>query len=606
MKSTEIFESRTIINEARTYKLWESVGRKLAEAQLTQDQINQIFQQAEQGMTSAGSNRTMLGKGKDAAVAVNQAWEELKGKIQNTAPIKGFDQLYDQQAEKLKQVTGGDTGVMRYVQKYRKFADEHPIAQGFIYALLIAATGLSGAGVAGAAGLGLFKMADRLVQGDKFSSALYKGGKTGAMAYAAHQLAQHVRGADGSSTDTSSDDTQDSTINVNDFDKIVQRAVDYQVKPGDTLSDILADRRISPRAFSRLDPSFFGPDGNPNVLKAGQIIKLPAPEDIANLNKMSYTTPDVANRAFYDAPDSYVGQYNPNNSLTSLDAATNLKHQMTNQNTQNYSKWGGDNGIAAARAAKDAAKKAVGKTVGKAAGMNPSDLAESQIYLIIGKAVERQRKLDEGSMWDSIKGAASSAGQWAQTKGHNLTTKITADKLLQAWKKAGSPTDSDEFMNVLLKTGISRPIMDKIYNGMNLPVSGGQANNGRIEPTMNPTPGVVQGQTAKRRLSSPKPGAAGAFGNMASTLAKPTQPTFKPTSTGSVAQTSTGMIHAPKASNPNRQAASPMASAPSPTASVKQKLDTNAIMNGIMTLNPKEFNQIVTFMRNQIRKGRGE
>ncbi len=31
---------------------------------------------------------------------------------------------------------------------------------------------------------------------------------------------------------------------------------------------------------------------------------------------------------------------------------------------------------------------------------------------------------------------------WAQTKGTNLTTKVTADKLLQAWKKAGSPTAS--------------------------------------------------------------------------------------------------------------------------------------------------------------------
>jgi hypothetical protein len=78
----------------------------------------------------------------------------------------------------------------------------------------------------------------------------------------------------------------------------------------------------------------------------------------------------------------------------------------------------------------------------KSAGVYESiNLSESQIFLLIGKIVARQRKLDEGIM-DTIKGAAGKAVDWAKTKGTNLTTKITADKLLQAWKKAGSPTDS--------------------------------------------------------------------------------------------------------------------------------------------------------------------
>lgn len=120
----------------------------------------------------------------------------------------------------------------------------------------------------------------------------------------------------------------------------------------------------------------------------------------------------------------------------------------------------------------------------------------------------------------------------------------------------------------------------------------------QVEPTMNP-----------QRVRAPratKPKASGsAFTNMASQLAQPAKPTFKPTSTGSVAQTSTGMIHAPKASNPNLKAQQPVAGQ-QPTAPVqaKQKLDPNKIMNGIMTLNDKEFKQVVDFMRNQIRKGR--
>lgn len=96
-----------------------------------------------------------------------------------------------------------------------------------------------------------------------------------------------------------------------------------------------------------------------------------------------------------------------------------------------------------------------------------------------------------------------------------------------------------------------------------------------------------------------------AFSGMASQLA-PNKPQFKPTRTGNVAQTSTGMIHAPKASNPNIQAQQ-SSTGQQPTAPVqaKQKLDPNRIMNGIMTLNDKEFNQVVDFMRNQIRKKAG-
>jgi hypothetical protein len=160
--------TKVMITETRTYKLWENAGRKLMEAQLTADQITQIFQQVEQGATAAGGNRTLIGQGKDAAEAVNKAWEDLKTKVQNSGPIKGVDAMYDQAAEKLKQATGGDQGVMKYVQKYRDFAKAHPVAQSLIYSALIAAAGITGVAPGGAAVLGLFKLVDKLLQGEKF------------------------------------------------------------------------------------------------------------------------------------------------------------------------------------------------------------------------------------------------------------------------------------------------------------------------------------------------------------------------------------------------------------------------------------------------------
>lgn len=189
------------LTETVTYKLWESAGKKIVEAQLTADQIKQLFANIEQGATSAGGNRTMIGKGVDATSAVNKAWEDLKTKVQNSGPIKNVDAMYDQAAEKLKQATGGDQGVMSYVQKYRDFAKKHPIAQSLIYSALIAAAGISGAGLGGAAALGLFKMVDKLLQGEKFSSAAYSGAKTGAMAYGASKVGDLIKGTQGQAPD---------------------------------------------------------------------------------------------------------------------------------------------------------------------------------------------------------------------------------------------------------------------------------------------------------------------------------------------------------------------------------------------------------------------
>jgi hypothetical protein len=588
---------KVMITETRTYKLWESAGRKIVEAQLTPDQIQQIFQGAQDIETGGGNNRTMIGKGKDAATAVGKAWEELKTKAQTSKPIDGFEKKYDALANRLKQATGGDQGAMKYVQYYRDFAKKHPIAQGVVYAALIAAIGLSGAGVGGAAALGLFKMTDKLLQGDKFTSAAYSGAKTGGLAYGASQLGQQFKGADAVSsagvstadavpststaTDAIGSATDTATSAVSRFDQIVDNAVDYKIKQGDTLSQILADRKINPEAFYRLPGNdvYFSPDGNPNIIKAGQTIKLPDPADILDLNKMSGTTPSDPNLAKgYGDTNFYTGVYNQNSAL-GLDAKNNLQQQ-------DFGRLGSDNGMSAARIAQDAGGQTAGPSqaeinqmrnqnlfrmqdqadaayyadkpddvginqrnndavgtgmpgsakpfgVGyspeyleKAADPNrtgqymispekaqaaldwqaqnggqvPNDappaidnsngfskeylekaadpnrtgkylispekaqqllgqmkesiqLSESQIFLLIGKIVERHRRIDEGIM-DTIKGAAGKTADWARTKGQNLTTKITADKLLQAWKKSGSPTDSDDVSKVMVGAGV--------------------------------------------------------------------------------------------------------------------------------------------------------
>jgi hypothetical protein len=74
----------------------------------------------------------------------------------------------------------------------------------------------------------------------------------------------------------------------------------------------------------------------------------------------------------------------------------------------------------------------------------------------------------EGPM-DALKGAAGKAANWVKTQGTNLTTKITADKLNSAWKKAGSPMDSDEVAALLKDQGVDAAIVDKVYADLKLP-----------------------------------------------------------------------------------------------------------------------------------------
>ena len=412
-----IAEGKILIEARVTRKLWESAGQKIAEAQLTADQINQIFGYVEKIQTAGGGNRTMLGKGKDAAGAVNKAWEDLKTKVQNSGPVQGFDAMYDKAAEKLKQATGGDQGAMTYVQKYRDFAKKHPVAQSLIYSALIAAAGISGAGVGGAAALGLFKMVDKLLQGEKFSSAAYSGAKTGGMAYAAGQIGQAMKGGDATSTTTTS--TATSTA------------------PGIT-GDMTYDQ-----AFNTYIQKFAQDPKNPSAMIIQQAKQF---------------------------------------------AATKAK---------------------------------VNESV---------ELTESQIILMIGKIVERQHKLDEGVM-DSIKGAAGKAMDWAKTKGTNLTTKITADKLLQAWKKAGSPTDSLDVAKIVQDAGVPSDSIKQVYNNMKIPFAGEPgANSATRNIAADPSSGV----------STPAPQAA----------ATPNQATQNPAQPASTAQASPAQTPASGAATP--------------------------------------------------------
>ena len=353
----------------KTSLLWENVGRKLVEANLDAATIQKIFTAAEQGAAASGDNRTLLGLGKDAASAVKTAYDDLVSKVQNSGPVQGIDAKYDQAAAKLKTATGGDQGVMQYVEKYRQFAKDHPVAQSLIYSALIAAAGLSGVGAGGAAALGLLKMTDKLLQGEKFSTAVGKGATTGALAYGASEIGDMVRSGQSPNTN--------------------------------------------------IDAGTY----------AGGDLSKPAYQNAINQVQANTSFTPEYKQAFINALKDEVG-YFPSVDPTTVQA--NIE--------------------SAREAAQDAAQ-----------GMYESiNLTNSQLTEVF--AAVTVTMVNEG-LWDAVK---TSVKQKAQQVGQNLTNKVTVDKLNSAWAAAGSPTDSEQVRQVLLKAGVPETVIASVFKQMKI------------------------------------------------------------------------------------------------------------------------------------------
>ena len=520
----------------RLVRLWESTGLKLKEAALTADQIQSLFAEIEKGATEAGGNRTALGKGKDAVTAVNKAWEDLKTKIQNSGPIKGFDQKVSDALSKVGMGAADpefNGQVNKWVQKYRDFAKKHPVAQGAIYATIIALAGITGAGVAGAAALGLLKMADKLLQGERFSSAAYSGAKTGAMAYGASKLGDYIKGK--------------------------PEGGDGAVPGGDMQQGLAADQAFQDRILNKFPPdkgyTFSSSGDSLQVFDANGVkvftgdipLKTMDMKTFADLtNNGQMATPGISSGSI--SSDAMAGVADTEKGFDAMAKARDLRSalrapdgaldaagsaasgagevakgagaemfkglasdsmadatikriadsiaagQLSTSDLQHLQASQGfiANALSNADPAKEAALTAHYNLLDKmlrAANEIPVNssiirtgkaLSEGQVYMIFNRVCARndqmlsEGKLIEGPMdWikDKAGQAAGAVAGKAKQIGKNLTTKVTADKLNSAWQKAGSPMDSEELKAFLGKQGVSPEVIDNVYKNLKIPAA---------------------------------------------------------------------------------------------------------------------------------------
>lgn len=223
MKLTEVgiknYKSATILNESwqqlteaqqvyvgrwetRVWPLMEQYS-KLLEAELTPNQIQQIFQNAEQVSIEGGKNMTALGKaGKvtsDVAGKMKDEIQDLLKRAAESGPVKNFDQQYEKiKSQIATSMKGNPAGqkVLQGIEKWKTYAEENPATSAFIIGAMTSLLAFASGGAVSGAAIGFFlKLANNLIKGDKLSVALAKGVKGAAIGAAVGGLAGLIKDA---------------------------------------------------------------------------------------------------------------------------------------------------------------------------------------------------------------------------------------------------------------------------------------------------------------------------------------------------------------------------------------------------------------------------
>ena len=420
----------------------------LIEASLSPDQIKNIFGAVEKSATDAGDNRTALGSAKDIPGKVNDLISKFGTYLQNTTPVKMADQKFEQLKAKVgskfpnldKQLTGMGT-----------WMKENPGKSAAIIGLLTALASLAGGPVGGAIAGQVLRGAAELIKGEKLSTAVGKGIKTAVFGFlsgkAFEMLGDFAETLAIKQIPFGPEDAGFEEITIGGFEKTVRAPGMEWVR---TIPPV--DVIVDPEMASAIRSAH-------NMLRMGGDAASEGFEQLSAVAKIINSSEYRQN--IIDTLEVTRKELIKNDSLTQFIAATSKGLQAVSQGA-----------VAASTGSNNKTDKKENLQV-----VN-RPLSEGQVYLVFKRITESQ--LNEGPIWDKVKGAASNAWQREKefaakgidklkTVGKNLTTKVTADKLNSAWQKAGAPTDSNELAKFLEKQGVSADVVNQVYGSMKLP-----------------------------------------------------------------------------------------------------------------------------------------
>jgi hypothetical protein len=480
-----------------------SLEKYITEAELTPDQIKSLFTSVEKQATDSGSNRTLAGKGVDATKWINNKINELGASLAKSGPVTNLDQ----KVEDLKRKIGAkDTKTVQIIKSISDWAKDNPKKASVAVGILTAAAAMAGGPLGGAVAGFLARATKDLLQGSKLSSAVGKSVKTAVVGFLAGNvfkfLSDEMKDFFTSSTEADLKAASDALVNA----KVQNLTQAVEAKYGEA-ADLWNE--AFPDGNYKVNVNVSGTGGS---YFSGDVILTKA--QALEYNQLLKTANEFRGTDIF----SEQGRQAMAKTYAFLEQvkATTDQSALAMINAQ------GIEALNAIRAAGEAAledpelKSQIAKLSGDAAKdiaimKDITDLAAAagqgavQARPDKGKSVTESIHLSEiqvalltEGIMDNIKGAASKVANKAksaaagvmrkgvgaaQQVGKNITTKVTADKLLSAWKKAGSPTDSDKVYQVLRTAGISDEVMEPVFKSMSIPFIKGAPRNVQPAPT---------------------------------------------------------------------------------------------------------------------------
>jgi hypothetical protein len=467
----KIVESRKILSEScknltysqktiveGIYDEFEPLIRKvsLLEQTLTADQIKQLFANIEQGATAAGDNRTMIGQGKDVVGKANEIINNVGKWLQNTTPVQAFDQKFEDLKASIKEKLGGDdSAIVGGLQKLGELAKENPGKTAAIVGILTAIASVAGGPIGGAIAGQVLRGSVELLKGEKLSTAVGKGIKTAALGFitgkAFEMLGDWVAGF------------REQAIPFGPAEAGLEE-ISWQASK--TMSAPGMEWTRTTQGFNAL----VRPEEAEAIRQAVAGIKS---GDTGAFDTLLRIARDVNTEDYKKAMDGMVqGAWQAAKDNDSILQFINGAKEGLQASAQGA--------VAGAGVASDGQKKQPAATPTEALKYNLRPLTEAQCALLFSRiSLLNYQMITEGAIWEQgqePEGQKPSFMQRVMGKageiGKNLTTKTTASKLMSAWTKAGSPSDSDSLAEFLKQQGVNDQVITQTFKDMQLPSPG--------------------------------------------------------------------------------------------------------------------------------------
>ena len=403
----------------------------LYEVELSPQQIQQLFKNTEQAAASAGQNRTTIGKGVDVAKKADEVINNIGKWLQNTTPVQNFDQKFEDLKSTI--VTKfPDNKIVAGIENIGTFASENPGITSAIIGILTAIAALSTGPVGGAIAGQVLRGSAELLKGEKLSTAIGKGVKTAAYGWLTGQAIGLIGDALSQPLQIVSDQMHpdvkilDCTSIINDVNGEIGNQQEFTTGTlfgrTEDLNDIKTVWEDAVNSWKEGD-----------YLRADHNFKAAA-EMSAQLSDIDYLVgiglEELEAQKYANSARSVIQFFNGMGEISQgavAAASSNSKNQTT---------------------------------------------AESVIYssseiLAIFESVEVFSTSTK--LWENYQ-IATEAGvaDYLSQVGKNLTNKITADKLEKAWKKSGSPTDSEQIAAILKYQGVDDVTINNAFQSINI------------------------------------------------------------------------------------------------------------------------------------------